>query len=169
MAVKRPRIELDENGNPVFIDVIPDDALRLIKPTGDDIDKVHEYRQVYGLEDPQAMRQFEQQYLQRFNLTPDNPRYMAALEQLANESNSKKVAVAQARRTAQRVETITALDGYMGGTCVYVNDGPDPCDNCLALSGEEKPYIEFVANHELPGDQCFGGDLCMCVIVPINN
>ncbi len=30
----------------------------------------------------------------------------------------------QARRTAQRVETITALDGNMGGTCIYVNDGP---------------------------------------------
>ena len=93
MATARPRIELDENGQPVFIDVISDDALRLIKPTGDQIDQVHEFMQVYGLEDPPELRQFEQQYLQRFNLTPDNPRYAQALAQLSTESNSQRVAV----------------------------------------------------------------------------
>jgi len=168
MATARPRVELDDEGRPKFIDTISADNLRLIKPTGDDIDRVHKFRQVYGLEDHTQMRKFEEQYLQRFNLTPGNPRYAAALAQLANESNSQRVAVAQARRTAQRVETIEALEGNMQKNCIYVNDGPEPCDNCLALSGEEKPYSEFIANNEAPGDQCLGGDNCMCLLVPIS-
>ena len=163
-----PRIDLDENGFPVFIDVVPDDALRLIKPTGDDIDLIHDYQRVYGLEDPNTIAKFEQQYLQRFDLDPTNPRYADALAALATESNSKRVAVAQARRVAQQTETIQALRGKIDRVCVYVNDGPDPCDNCLALSGEEKPYSEFISASEAPGDQCLGGDNCMCRLVPIN-
>jgi hypothetical protein len=162
-----PRIDIDENGQPIFIDVVDADTLRLIKPTGEDIDKVYQFRQVYGLEDPTQLRQFEQQYLQRFNLTPDNERYQAALQQLRDESNSQRVAVAQARRTSQRTETLDALDGQLTKNCIYVNDGPDPCDNCLSLSGEEKPYAEFIQNNEAPGDQCLGGDNCMCILVPI--
>ena len=163
-----PRIDLDANGFPVFIDVVPDDALRLIKPTGDDIDLIHDYRRIYGLEDPKVVKDFQQQYLQRFDLDPSNPRYADALAELATESNSKKVAVAQARRVAQQTETIQALRGNIGGTCVYITDGPEPCERCLALSGLEKPYNQMIADGEAPGDQCLGGDNCMCIPVPIN-
>jgi hypothetical protein len=134
----------------------------------DDLGRLYQYLDVYGVDDLNAKRKFQEQYLGRFNITPDNPRYKDALAQLSSESNSKRVTVAHARRTAQSVETNMALGGSVNKTCIYVNDGPDPCDNCLALNGEEKTYAQFANDGELPGDRCLGGDNCLCLLVPIN-
>lgn len=164
-----PLVSLDANGYPVYIEPIGADALRRIKPnTEAGLGELYSYLDIYGLDDANARRKFQQQYLSRFNITTDSPSYASALEQLATESASKRVVVAQARRAAQMTETIVALDGELQKTCVYVNDGPDPCDNCAALNGLEKKYTEFVNDGEVPGDRCLGGDNCLCILIPIN-
>ena len=164
-----PRVELDDQGKPVFIETVSADELRRIKPTDvDALADLYNYLDVYSLDNLNERRKFEEQYLARFNLTPDNPRYADALAQLASESNSQRVMVAQARRAAQVTETNTMLGGETAKKCVYINDGPDPCDNCLALNGLEKTYAEFANDGELPGDRCLGGDNCLCILVPIN-
>jgi hypothetical protein len=161
-----PTVVIDADGNPVFIDTLPAEVLRLIKPTDDDIDLVYQYKSVYNLDDPNKLRRAQEQYLSRFNLTPDNPRYADALAQLATESNSRRVAVAQARRNAQRVELIQQTGGDFSGLGVYVNDD-DPCEPCEALGGLIQPITEFEANNQEPGDVCLGGDNCRCQIIAI--
>jgi hypothetical protein len=164
-----PRVEFDADGFPVFIDTVTADELRKLLPSNPaDFETVHNYLRVYGLDDPSDLANFQQQYLSRFNITSDSPQYEAALRQLSEEAQSRRVAVAQSRRAAQTAETIQALGGEMGKVCIYVNDGPDPCDNCLELGGEEKTYREFVQDGELPGDRCLGGDNCLCILIPIN-
>ncbi len=169
-----PRVDIDASGNPVFIDTLPADLLRAIKPTNPiDITKIHEFRAVYGLEDPSALRQFETQYLGRFNINPlnadgtANPRYKEALNQLTTESNSQRVAVAQARRTVQRTELIGSVRGNLKQNAIYVNDD-DPCSPCEDLNGLEQTILEFEENNESPGDVCLGGDNCRCILVPVN-
>jgi len=168
MARLGPRIELDAQGNPIFIEVIPSEVLRLIKPTDlEALEQLHKFRAVYGLEDPNVLRQFETQYLARFDITTSNPRYLEALEQLGTESNQQRVLVAQARRTAQRAELIEATGGDFSTNVIYVNDD-DPCDPCESLNGLEGPLSQFEANNEMPGDVCLGGDNCRCRFIVAN-
>jgi hypothetical protein len=122
----------------------------------------------YGLEDPVQRRLASMEHLAGFGLTPDNPGYQNALDLLAQSAGGETANVAMARRTAQRTETIVALGGDTTKTCVYINDGPDPCPACLDLSGTTEPYPWFVANNAEPGDQCYGSSNCMCILQPIN-
>jgi hypothetical protein len=175
MPIKAPRVDLDADGNPIFIDALPEDFLRTLLPSSPaDVSAVNDYRLLYGLDDPSALRKFETQYLNRFGITPTNPdgtvnpNYQNALKQLSTESNSKRVAVAQARRSAQVTETLQASDGNLNQSAVYINDGPDPCENCLELNGEEMTIAQFKATNTEPGDRCLGGDNCLCILVPIN-
>jgi hypothetical protein len=163
-----PRVVVDtKTGTPKFISVPTPDYIRTIKPTDErGLEELHRYLSVYGLDNPQTLRDFESQYLRRFGITPESERYKDALKDLG-ETYSDRVAVAEARRNAQVTETVAGLDGDMQKRCVYINDGPEPCDRCAELNGEEMTYAEFVAHGALPGDRCRGGDNCMCILQPI--
>jgi hypothetical protein len=163
-----PRVELVKDGYPIYIEAPTADYVRTLKSKNyDDMQTIHNYLSVYGLENPTAIANSQLSYLARFNITPDADNYQTALEQLSIEANSNRVLVAQARRASQSVETIVATGGDLNKQCVYINDGDNPCDNCLELNGEEMKYTEFVDEGKLPGDRCLGGDNCLCILVPI--
>jgi hypothetical protein len=163
-----PRVQLDENGFPIFIEPLNiDDLLRMRPSNTDDIAAIFEYKALYGLESPEQIRRAQIKYLERFNITSDSPQFAQQMEQLSTEANSNRVMVATARRVAEQQQTNAALGGRVDVVCVYVNEGPDPCDACLVLNGEEAPYSWFVSTSSRPGDQCYGGDNCLCTLIPI--
>ena len=165
---KIPRVELDSRGFPIFIEAPDADFVRLLKPTNPtDMAVIHNMLAVYGLENPTSIANAQLSYLARFNVTPDSPNFKTALEQLSTEANANRVLTAQARRISQSVETITAVNGNINQKFVYINDGDDPCDNCLELNGEEGTYAELANQGKLPADRCLGGDNCLCILVPI--
>lgn len=69
------------------------------------------------------------------------------------------------RRLSQRYETQQAIGGDTGRMMIYVNESDDPCEECEALGGTVKTYAEFVADGDMPGDRCLGGNNCMCALV----
>ena len=106
-------------------------------------------------------------YLDRFRgLTSDDPNFTIEKLRLA-EADSGRALLGQARRITQRWETLENIGGNPDQVCIYINEGDDPCEECLPLGGEEAPYSWFVTNGNLPGDRCLGGDLCQCSLTPI--
>ena len=121
----------------------------------------------FGLGGPDQLINGARARLERFNLTPDNPGYERELE-LLQTTESGKVLLGQSRRVAQRYETLTSVDGNINQNCIRVPEGDEPCEACLPLAGLEQPLAEFIANNQMPGDQCLGGDACLCQVYPID-
>jgi hypothetical protein len=47
-------------------------------------------------------------------------------------------------------------------------DADTICENCLPNDGEIMSYKERSATYgKMPGDNCLGGDMCMCSLVPV--
>ena len=162
-----PRVVIGADGIPQFIEPIDLDALKKVKPSdAKGVAQLHEYLRIYGLNDANNIRMKQMQYLQRFNITPDDPNFKAALARLVGESNSGRTVVAMARRASESAQTIEAIDGNMGKEVMYVNED-DPCDECLALNGITEPVTWFMANNAMPSDRCLGKDNCKCDFVPV--
>ena len=169
MALKKPKVIRDAQGNPVFIEPPDYSFIQAALPSNPDaMADLFEYHLDFGLSTPSQLRRAEVKYLERFNLTPSNPGYQEALERLAKESNSKRVLVASARRIFQHTRTIEAANGDMKKKAMYVNDGPKPCAECVSLGGKVHSLKWFAENNAQPGDRCLGGDNCLCDLVPIN-
>lgn len=105
--------------------------------------------------------------LERFNIRPGDPRYKTELERLTT-SESGRVLLDQSRRTTQRFQTLSAVDGNMDQEMIRVPEGDEPCDECVPLAGITKPLWQFIADEEAPGDRCLGGDACLCQLYPID-
>ena len=159
-------VTIDANGFPKFIRIPTVDELHAIKPTdAEGMEVLFKLQSYLGLKSPDAMRQANVKYLERFNITPSNPLYQQKLEELNSQVNSNRVLTATSRRITEQAQTLTMLEGK-DKHCIYVNEGDDPCDYCLYEGGTEGLYSYFVANDLLPGSQCAGGDSCLCVIIP---
>ena len=161
-------VKIDENGFPKFIRIPTVDEIKLIKPTDPDgMETLFKMQSYLGLKSPESMRQTNVKYLERFNITPSNPLYQQKLDNLNSQVNSNKVLTATSRRVTEQAQTVTMLEGQ-DKHCIYINEGDAPCDSCLFLNGEQGLYSYFVSNNLLPGDQCYGGDNCLCILVPHN-
>jgi len=164
-----PNVIIDKDGFPIFIEALDVEAIAGIIPTSTEgIAKINRLLATYNLDNPIDLKRAQVQYLARFNITSDSPNFKQSLADLANESNNNRVIVAQARRYAQATETINALDGNLNKTCVYVNDGANPCVNCLELNGKTMKYSEFVETNSMPADRCLGGSNCLCLLIPLD-
>ena len=167
-----PRVEIGSNGKPVFIEKIDPDVIKNLKPSNpDDVALAYQYRRIYNFESPSDIRKAKIQYLSRFNITPDQPGYADAFLQLSEETNARKVLLANARRVSQKMQMIESSNGRLNQRAIYVNDNDDPdaiCPNCLSLGGTEETLEWFIQNNSQPGDRCLGGDNCLCILVPVN-
>jgi len=164
-----PRVELDRDGYPIYVQPVTLDWIAGFKPSNpDDVAVVSQYLTDAGISDPWSMMQAQVKYLERFGITSESPDFSAQLQRLAEESYSSRVAIATGRRVAQQQEFLSATDGQVGQICVYLNEGPDPCPACLELSGEMHPYSWFVMNGARPGDRCYGGGNCLCALIPVD-
>lgn len=162
-------VELGPDGRPVFIKPITADDLRGFSPSNpEDVAKLNQVLIATGVSNPSEIRRQSTKYLERWNYEPGTEAYERALDKLISDTGSKKVLLGQARRAAERAELLTLTKGNVRQQCVRVPEGPDPCPACLELIGETGTIGELAANNSLPGDQCYGGDLCMCRIIPIN-
>lgn len=160
-------VKLDTNGIPVFIRIPTVAEIASIKPTDlEGMNVLYKLQSYLGLKSPEAMRQANVKYLERFNILPGNPLYAQRLADLTTEVNSNRVLTATSRRITQQAEVTTALQGE-NKKCVYVNEGEAPCSSCEFQNGETEPYTWFVSNNMRPGDQCLGGDNCLCRLIPI--
>lgn len=113
-------------------------------------------------------RQAADRWLGRFNITADDPRYQAEFDRLVADGTSARSVLAEERRIAERAELLHTTGGNLDANCVYVNEGPNPCEECLEIGGVEMSLSDFAAEGMMPGDRCLGGDNCRCILVPIN-
>jgi hypothetical protein len=159
-------VTINANGFPVFKRMPTVAELKQIVPTDPEgMAVLHRLQAITGFESAEGIRQAQVQYLTRFNITPSNPLYAQQLQNLNESVNSNRVIVATARRNSERMQTATMLEGK-DKQCIYINEGEDPCSSCDYLAGETGPYSYFVENNLRPGDQCLGGDNCLCVLIP---
>jgi hypothetical protein len=159
---------IDEEGKPVFVKPLTTDALSGFSGTNPDhVALMNEYLNSAGMSDPVKLRQAQSKYLERFNITPDDPRYEAEMERLAE--NGTRFMLGEARRVAERQQTMHEINGDLTQNVVYIaEDDENTCDECPELNGEEGPYIQLARNNMLPGDRCEGGNNCRCIIVAVN-
>jgi uncharacterized protein with GYD domain len=160
-------VTIDASGQPTFIKPLTTDQLGAMDTkSAVGIAQMNEYLNVVGLSDPVLMRHAQRKYLERFQIEPGDPRYDVEMERLAE--NSSRFVLAEARRIAERQQTLRDIGGNLNQNVVRIAEGDDPCDECLPLNGEEGPYIDFVVHNKRPGDRCLGGNNCLCIMVAVN-
>jgi len=117
---------------------------------------------------PAAALESHASSLDRFTgLTSGTANFEAETLRMAQAESGRRM-LGQARKVSQRYETLSNLQGNMQQNVMYVCEGDDPCDGCLPLAGTEGPYSRMVADSIVPTEQCLGGDLCMCQLVPVD-
>lgn len=121
----------------------------------------------YTGKSPIDAREATAKWLTRWNIMRDDPRFDREFDRLISEGASNRAVLAEARRAGERSELLTATGGNLGVNAIYVNEGDDPCEECLVLGGEEMTLQEFENNGMMPGDRCLGGDNCKCILIPI--
>jgi hypothetical protein len=109
----------------------------------------------------------QKKFLAGFGITSGDPRYRGEMLRLGKAQGGRAL-LAEARRTSEKYETAIAAQGNPNQQFMRVAEGPDPCELCEEETGEEGTYRELAAQGLLPGgSSCLGGDLCLCVLVPI--
>lgn len=103
-------------------------------------------------------------WLERWGITTDDPRYEREMERLLQSETATSM-LGETRRLAESYETLAAIDGNVNTETIYINEGEDPCEECVPLAGEIMTYAERVATKSLPGDRCLGGSNCLCAIM----
>lgn len=170
MAFKdlQPDVKLDNDGQPVFIKPLTtDDLAGFNSKDPEQVSKMSDLLISRGLSDPVALRQAQTKYLERFNIGPSDDRYEAEMERLAE--NSSRFMLGEARRIAEREQTLQEINGDLTQNVVYIaEDDENTCDECPELNGEEGTYISLAQANMLPGDRCEGGNNCRCIIVAVN-
>jgi hypothetical protein len=159
-------VTIDSNGLPVFKRMPTVEELHRIKPSDPEGQVVlHRLQAMMGNESAEQIRRAQIKYLERFNITPSSPLYQQQLANLNTTVNSAKVLTATSRRVTHDSQLATMLEGK-DKTCIYINEGEDPCDTCEPLGGQVEKYSWFVENNLIPGEQCLGGLSCLCILVP---
>jgi hypothetical protein len=130
------------------------------------ISKLYEaYTGKTGIEERRAAAK----WLERFNITTRDARYEREFERLIEQGASARSVLAEERRAAERAELVQSSGGDLDMNAVYVNEGPDPCEECQPLNGEMMTIREFDDAGMMPGDRCLGGDNCRCILIPIRD
>ncbi len=164
----QPNVKL-ENGVPVFIKPLTTDDLSGFDPNNKlDIAKLNDILASRGLGDPRQLRGAAAEFLQRHNIQPGDPQWDIEMERLTNGAASRRVALGEARRAAEREQAIRAARGNMNQNFVRVAEGDDPCEECEPLNGEEGTLEELGKDNMLPGDRCLGGNACLCVLIAVD-
>ena len=102
--------------------------------------------------------------LRAFGYDPGNPEaYARAMGRM--QVSEEKALLGVARRMSQRYETLEAMGGDLDKMMIYVNESVTPCEECERLGGMVKTYREFLADGDMPGDRCLGGNNCMCALM----
>jgi hypothetical protein len=162
-------VTLDADGRQTNIRGLTADTVRSFD--GRDPEQVARMSRVMDLYEgrsPIDAREATARWLERFNIPPTDPRWQAEFDRLMEGGDLNRAVVAEARRIAEMGELITMTDGDLGTKCVYVNEGPDPCDECLPLGGLVMTLGEFEAEGLMPGDRCLGKDNCLCQLYPFD-
>jgi hypothetical protein len=166
-----------------LVDVDPDGRVTKIHPlrSGDlsgfnprdpeHVAKLNQIFDAYTGRDPIDARQATSKWLDRFNITADDPRYAAEFDRLIEKGASNQAVIAESRRAGERAELMVMTGGNLSVNCMYVNEGADSrvCDECYALGGTEGPLSMFEEQNIMPGDRCLGNDSCRCQLIPIDN
>ena len=171
MAFKdlQPNVKLDDNGIPVFIQPLSQKDLAGFSATNPAHVAIMDQLLVSrGLGDARYMRKATTKYLERFNILSDDARYEAEMDRLIETAAGNRVVLGEARRIAEREQTIAAARGNMLQNFVRVAEGDDPCAECEPLNGEEGTLPQLAADNMMPGDRCLGGNLCQCVLIAID-
>lgn len=163
------RVTLDADGRPVTVKPLTSNDLNEFSPSNpEDVATLNRLLIEDGTISPSDIRKSTSKYLERWDYEPGTEDYARAYDRLISDAGSKKVLLGSARRTAERAELFTLTGGNLKQEVVRVPEGPDPCPACLELIGVTGTVGQLSAAGQLPGDQCYGGDLCMCILVPIN-
>jgi hypothetical protein len=165
----QPLVKLDKRGRPIFIEPLNMAILNgLLKAqTPAQVNALNVILLAYGVMDPVAAMQREMNTVSRFrNMTPADGRYQAERDRAVKSSGAATVGFM--RSAGNKAQAIEAVEGNLNQTVMYVNEGPDPCEECLDLGGLEMPMKDFVAQNKMPTDRCLGGNHCYCQLVPVN-
>ena len=161
-----PRVELDEDGFPIFVEPLPLSVIKQLDPF-EDAALISDYMTLYGGDTPNQIRLRVQKQIADIPFDSNSEQWEAQLERIGGAVASKNGALAAARRTAERMSTSHESGGNTGAEAVYVTED-EPCPACDALGGIQQTIAEFEANAQRPGDQCYQGDLCRCDLVVVN-
>jgi hypothetical protein len=132
-----------------------------------DVADMHGLLREFGRDDARTLLERQASQLERFGFVSGTPRFDAEMQRLV-DTGSNTALLAEARRTSERYESLVAIDGNPNQEVIRVAEGPDPCELCEAETGTEGTYAELAQQGLLPGgSSCLGGDLCLCVVVPI--
>ena len=134
----------------------------------EDVDKMSRLLGKYGFPPPDEMVEQQQEFLARFNITPDSPQYAAEMERLGS-SQSGKVLLSTSRRTQEQYQSLSSVDGNVNTNMVRMEEGGEnpPCSLCEPLDGLEMTLAEFYSTGQGPGGStCEGGDFCLGILVP---
>lgn len=136
-----------------------------------DPDELLELMQLYGVVEPwEALRQENAMYVARMRNIP-NPELFKAQSIALLDTNTKRGVVSLARRTQERYNTLSIIDGNENQLLMRLPDDYDPdrlCEVCADLAGMIGTYSEHMAVG-LPGAaSCLGGDYCRCSLVGLD-
>ncbi len=110
----------------------------------------------------------QHKYLERFGITPDDPRYASEMERLASEASGDALSQ-MARRTHQRTTMALAADGNPNQMTVWLDEGDEnTCDYCASEAGNEMTYADRLRTDTVPGVGCYGGNRCRCEILAVD-
>jgi len=144
-------------------------------PTASDMldlghDELVELMQQYGLVEPwDTLRANAARSTGQLKNIPNPALFEAQLNDII-AGESKRGVLSLARRTQERYNTLSILDGDPGTLLIRLPDDYDPdrlCDNCEALAATVGTYEEHAAIG-LPGAQsCLGADYCRCSLMAV--
>ena len=162
-------IRLDADGKLRSLRPLPADAIATFNPRDPrDVAALSRIYELYTGRTGIDERHAAARWLDRFSITPDDPRYAAEFDRLIEAGASSRAVLAEQRRIAERTELLHMTGGDLHAHVIYVNEGPNPCPECAALGGEVGTLAEMQAAHNMPGDRCLGGDNCLCQLIPID-
>ena len=166
-----PYITRGSNNVPRTIPRMPtaDDLRNVDHNTADGMEAISLVLHRFGLfPTPAAAMESHASSLDRFTgLTSGTANFDDETLRMAQAESGRRM-LGQARKVSQRYETLSNLQGDMTQEVMYVCEGDDPCKGCLPLAGKSGPYRVMVAAGRVPSERCFGGDLCMCQLVPVD-
>lgn len=175
MAIKFKQIDpgevvtLDREGRQTNVRGLPPETIQTFNRNDpEQVAAMSRIMDIYTGRSPIDAREATAKWLERFNIKADDPRFEAEFERLLDAGASNRAVLAESKRIAERAELITMTGGELGTKCVYVNEGPDPCEECEPLNGIVLTLGEFEAQGLMPGDRCLGGDNCLCQLIPFD-
>lgn len=133
-------------------------------------DRLSDLYKRFGITEPwPQMKMSTAAYVQRMtSIPPGSDAFKEELNRLL-DIESKRGALMMTRRAYREFSTIEAMEGNTATDLIWVADGDDgTCSRC-GNRGGDIGSIQYHAAQGLPGPGvCEGGDLCRCMLLPID-